>query len=136
MLCKSGGLGSSPPHVSGQPFPGAARLLSVVSSIAVCVACTSAETSMMSPSASRCGVSVSNSTEMVPASGGAGALTISAPRDCTWAASDDATWVVITSAANGQGDGSVSYRVAANAEPATRRAKIDVNQTAATIVQE
>jgi hypothetical protein len=74
--------------------------------------------------------------ETAPASGGAGTLTISAARDCTWAASNGAAWVVITSSANGQGEGSLAYRVAANSEPVMRRATIDVNTAVAAIVQE
>lgn len=84
----------------------------------------------------RCGVTVTNSMEMVPAAGAAGTLTVSAARDCAWAASNTAQWVVMTSATNGQGDGSIAYRVAANNAPATRRATIDVNSIAAAIVQE
>ena len=98
--------------------------------------CTSSQTSVTGPSSSRCGVTVSNSTEAMPASGGAGSLTVTAARDCTWAASNTAQWVVMTSATSGQGDGSIAYRVAANAAPAVRRATIEVNTASATIVQE
>jgi hypothetical protein len=79
---------------------------------------------------------VANSLETVPAAGGAGTLTVTAARDCTWAASNTAQWIVITSASNGQGDGSIAYRVAANTTPSSRRATIDVNTAAASIVQE
>ena len=73
---------------------------------------------------------------MVPASGGAGSLTVSTTRDCTWAASNTAQWIVITSATSGQGEGSIAYRVAANSAPAARRANIDVNTVSATVVQD
>ncbi len=91
---------------------------------------------MTGPSVTRCGVTVTNSMETAPSSGGAGTLSISAARDCAWAASNGAAWIAITSSSNGQGDGSVTYRVAANNEPTTRRATIDVNTTAAAITQE
>ena len=109
----------------------------VVLLAAAATSCTSSNTSVTSPStAARCGVTVTNSLETVPAAGAAGTLTVSATRDCAWAASNTAQWIVITSATNGQGEGSIAYRVAANTAPAPRRAAIDVNATSAAIVQE
>jgi hypothetical protein len=98
--------------------------------------CTSSETSVTAPSAPRCTVTVSNSMETVPASGGAGSLSVAAARDCTWAASNTAQWIVITSPTSGQGDGSIAYRVAANSAPSVRQASIDVNTASTAIVQE
>src|SRR5262249_50578549 len=37
---------------------------------------------------------------------------------CSWSATDDASWITITSGASGIGSGTVSYRVAANTGPA------------------
>ena len=71
-----------------------------------------------------------------PAAGGTGTLAIALGRDCTWAASSDAPWVVITSASSGQGGGSITYRVAANTESAPRHTTIDINTVKATINQE
>ena len=113
-----------------------ARWLLFILLLAATASCTSSNTSQTAPSVTRCGVTVTNSMEMVPAAGAAGTLTVSAARDCAWAASNTAQWVVMTSATNGQGDGSIAYRVAANNAPATRRATIDVNSIAAAIVQE
>jgi hypothetical protein len=108
----------------------------VVLLAAAAVSCTSSNTSVTTPSVPRCGVSITNSLETVPATGAAGTLSVSAARDCAWAASNTAQWIVITSATNGQGEGSIAYRVAANTAPAARRATIDVNTVAASIVQE
>ena len=102
----------------------------------VVASCTSSQTSVTAPGQARCGVTVTNSLESIPASGGAGSLTVSAARDCTWAASNAAPWIVLTSASNGQGEGSIAYRVAANSAPAARRATIEVNTASADIVQE
>ena len=112
----------------------AASLLLLVSLLHT--SCTSSQTSVTAPSSARCTVAVTNSMETVPASGGAGSLTVTAARDCTWAASNSAQWVVITSATSGQGDGSIAYRVAANSAPAVRQATIDVNTASTAIVQE
>ena len=104
--------------------------------VAAAASCTSSNTSVTAPTTTRCGVTVTNSLETVPAAGGAGTLTVSSERDCAWAASNTAPWIVITSGSNGQGDGSIAYRVAANTTPSSRRTTIDVNSAAATIVQE
>src|SRR5205823_879048 len=45
-------------------------------------------------------------------------------------------WIAITSAKSGQGSGSVDYRVDANAQPASRRATLDVNGTQIAVSQE
>src|SRR5436190_19310977 len=116
-------------------FAAACWHILIVLMAAASASCTSSNTSVTAPTASRCGVTVTNSLGNVPAAGGAGTLTVSAARDCAWAASNTAQWIVITSESNGQGDGSIAYRVAANNAPSSRRGTIDVNTVAATIVQ-
>jgi hypothetical protein len=74
--------------------------------------------------------------QSAPPSGGAGTLTISTSRDCTWAASSAVSWIVITSGSSGQGDGSAAYRIAANTEAAQRRGNIEVNSTQVAITQD
>jgi hypothetical protein len=122
------------------PFADGCRRILIVPIIfliaAAAASCTSSNTAVTAPTTTRCAVTVTNSLEMVPAAGGAGTLAVSAARDCTWAASNTVQWIVITSESNGQGDGSIAYRVAANNAPSGRRATIDVNTVAATIVQE
>lgn len=90
---------------------------------------------MTVPSASRCSINLTNSVETSPAGGGGGTLSVDVARDCAWAATSGAPWVVITSAANGQGDASITYRVSANNETTARQTTIDVNSVKATIKQ-
>src|SRR5688572_10172203 len=111
-----------------------ARLLALV--VISTASCTSTQQSTTGPSGLRCSISLKNSVETSPAAGGAGTLAVASGRDCTWTASSGAAWVVITSASSGQGDGSISYRVAANTESAPRRTTIDVDTVKATINQE
>ncbi len=98
-------------------------------------ACTNSDTSLLGPSGSRCGVTLTNSLETAPPSGASGTLTVTTARDCRWAASSGASWIVLTSSSNGQGDGAIEYRVAANQNPAARDAVIEVNDSRATIAQ-
>jgi Viral BACON domain/Putative binding domain, N-terminal len=57
---------------------------------------------------------------------GTGTFAVSAPGDCTWAATSSASWLVITSGNQGSGSSSVSYAVARNVDIADRSASITV----------
>jgi hypothetical protein len=96
--------------------------------------CSSSEVALTTPSAAKCHVTVAT-PDTVPAAGGSGSLAVTTTRDCTWAASTSAAWVVMTSVANGQGDGAIAYRIAANSDPSERTATIDVNDTSVAITQ-
>jgi hypothetical protein len=63
-------------------------------------------------------------------------VTVTTTRDCTWDASSGVNWIALTSTANGQGSGTVSFRVEPNGVPASRNGTIDVNGTTVTLTQE
>lgn len=58
--------------------------------------------------------------------GGTGSVRISAARECTWSAQSDAAWLRLSSPTEGQGEGSVQFTVAPNADPPSRTAQISV----------
>ena len=58
------------------------------------------------------------------------------PRDCTWNAATQASWIVLTSAVSGQGDGTVTFRVSENADPLVRNAAIAVADAQVAVTQE
>ena len=65
-------------------------------------------------------------------------MTIGVSRECGWTAASQVAWIQITSAASGQGDGSVTFRVAGNPDPVSRHGAMviadqptDVSQGAA-----
>src|SRR5688500_2957805 len=86
--------------------------------------------------ASRMGVALLAGLARLAAAGGAGTVAIAASRDCTWAASNAPSWITITSATNGQGEGTFTYRVSSNPDPVTRRGTIDVNSISVAVSQE
>src|SRR3954454_22373436 len=93
--------------------------------LAACGSSTS--TNVTSPSsAGRCQTTVTGNPVAFGASGGVGAITVSAARECAWTAASQAPWILLTSASEGQGDGSLSYRVVENADPVARRGAIAV----------
>src|SRR5438093_13572171 len=93
----------------------ASILFALLAAAASCGRATTISTT--SPSTPKCQVSIDNSLATAPASGANGSLTITTTRDCTWSASSGVNWIALTSAANGQGSGTVSYRVDANGVP-------------------
>jgi len=113
-----------------------AALAAALALALILTACGSSSVSVTGPSASKCDVTTENSMSSVPSGGAAGTITVTTTRDCTWAASTSASWVVITSGTNGQGSGTLGYRVAANTEVAARRATVDVNTTKVDIAQD
>jgi hypothetical protein len=69
-------------------------------------------------------------------SGGAGTISIGVARECTWSATSQAPWIAIASGAEGQGDGSVTYRVAENPDPVARQGTIAVTDRHVAVPQE
>ncbi len=89
---------------------------------------SSSVSSVTSPSTvQRCQTTVSAPTAAFGANGGTGTATVGAPRECTWTASAQASWISIIPPASGQGDGSLSFRVAENPDPVARQSTIAVS---------
>jgi hypothetical protein len=98
---------------------------------------TSSSISVTSPTAVKCQVAVENAArDAAPADGMSSSLAISTNRDCTWTASTSAAWIAITSATSGQGSETLTYKVAANAEPVQRRGTLEVNNTQVAVLQD
>ncbi len=89
---------------------------------------SSSETeSITAPSSSKCAVTVNVDGTPFSAGGGSGAIRIATNRDCQWTTKADTAWVTIAPPADGQGEGSVRFAVAANADPTSRTGGIAVN---------
>ena len=67
--------------------------------------------------------------------GGTRTFTVGAPADCSWTATSDAPWVVVTSGNQGSGTGTVSYAVAPNTGTTERAAFISVADRKFTVRQ-
>jgi glucose/arabinose dehydrogenase len=59
-----------------------------------------------------------------PASGGSGAVNVTASAECDWTAASGSPWITVTSGDSGSGDGAVQYRVAGNPGPRARRGSV------------
>jgi len=116
-----------------------ARLFAALGLSLMVVACgrASSSISLTSPTSPKCEVSVANSlSAAAPSAGMEGTLSVTTARDCTWSAATTSDWINLTAAKNGQGDGSIAYRITANPNPAQRRATIDVNNTQVLLLQD
>jgi len=76
-----------------------------------------------------CTYTLSASGATVPAAGGIGTFTVTAPVGCTWTAVTSATWISITSGASGSGNGTVAFTAAANPGASRSDAIVVAGQT-------
>ena len=112
-------------------------LLFALTMAAVSIACgSSGVTNTTGPTPTHCQVTATNSASSFGMSGGDGTVSISVARECSWTAAAQAAWISLTSAKDGQGDGSVTYHVAANADPVARRGSITVGDQHADVSQD
>lgn len=68
--------------------------------------------------------------------GGTGSLQVTAPAECDWTAVSSASWLSMTSASTGRGNGTIGYAVERNRSPETRSATITVADKTLTITQD
>ena len=100
------------------------------------VACGSSSINVTAPTDVKCKVTAANSGSSAPADGMTGTITVSTNRDCTWSASTTTQWIALTSAVTGQGEGTLTYRVAANPDPSPRHGTVKVNDATVDLAQE
>ncbi|MGB2714987.1 MAG: BACON domain-containing carbohydrate-binding protein [Vicinamibacterales bacterium] len=63
-------------------------------------------------------------------------MIVTVERECDWTADPSASWIVLTAGKQGQGDGTVAYRVVENVDPEARRGSIAVSGQSVQIAQE
>lgn len=103
---------------------------------AVAMGCGASSQNVTAPSTTKCTVTATADPAAFGPAGGTGTLSISTNRECQWTAAPSSEWIQIAAGASGQGDGRVAFSVAANADPAARRAAIAVGGQEIAITQE
>ena len=73
-----------------------------------------------------CTYSISPSSQQFNASGGTESVGVIAADDCSWTAKSNANWIVITSGSSGNGNGSVTYTVAASTGDSQRTGTMSI----------
>jgi hypothetical protein len=113
------------------------RLVPAVLFVVVAIAAASCETSSTisaGPDPVKCQVALA-SPPMMEAVGGNSSITVTTQPECAWTASTSASWISSLSPASGQGNGSVSFRVAANDGGSLREGTITINNEQARVSQ-
>ena len=73
-----------------------------------------------------CGLAIAPSFQSLPASGGTGSVNVIGEERCAWQAVSGASWITITSATVGIGNGTVTYSVAPNMSTSGRKGTITI----------
>jgi hypothetical protein len=104
---------------------------------AVSAACGgSSSNTLTAPSTTtRCAVNLQAVTSSLPSEGGAGAVTVSVNRECSWEAAADVGWITLTPPRAGQGSATLGFTVSSNPQPSTRRGGLIVNDSRVEITQ-
>lgn len=114
-----------------------AAVAAFAASVSACGSTAETTVNPASPTAAaRCQPSLGVPTSSYGPSGGTGTVAVTVARDCAWKATSGASWIVLTSGQEGQGDGTVAYRIAENSDPVSRRAAIAVEQQSVQLAQD
>jgi regulation of enolase protein 1 (concanavalin A-like superfamily) len=81
------------------------------------------------------GLSVAPASASFTSDGGTGTTSVSTPSGCPWTASSSASWLIVTSAASGAGNGTVQYQVAANVSGTSRTGSLYLGGATLTVMQ-
>ena len=82
-----------------------------------------------------CTYAVSPLTQSIVRAGGTAAFAVTAPAGCNWSASTQASWLTISSGANGTGNGTATFLVQPNASTQPRSASATIAGVTVTLVQ-
>ena len=82
-----------------------------------------------------CSFSATPSTQFFTAAGGAGSVSVTTTASCTWSATSNASWIVLTSSGTGSGNDPVTFEVRENFSGVTRQGTLTVAGQDITIIQ-
>jgi hypothetical protein len=105
-----------------------------VAAAAMVVGCETSSEVSSGPTPVKCQVTVS-SPGILEAAGGNSTISVTALPECAWTASTSAGWITGLSPTSGQGNGTVSFRVAANEGASVREGIIAINDERARVSQ-
>jgi len=89
----------------------------------------------VTPISGGCNYAISPPNATFTSAGGTSNLTVTASAGCSWAALSSTNWITITSGANGTGNGTVGFSVAANTNTTARSSTLLVAEHNVTVTQ-
>ena len=110
------------------------RIVLIVLAAAGVWGCETSSTVSQGPNPVKCLVTLA-APPMMDAGGGSGSLAITTQPECAWDVSSTSSWISGFTPPSGQGNGTVSFRVAANDGASTRDGMIVVNGEQARVSQ-
>ena len=117
-------------------LPRAAAALAAATILLFSLSCGSSSEILTTPSQPRCGLQLKAEQEAFTPDGGAGNIRITTNRECSWSVRTESAWLRLASPSSGQGDGTVPFTVAPNADPVSRAAAATVEDQRLQISQE
>lgn len=113
MMCQTTG---RDPGLHSTPRPWRAIAFGLVTAVGATLvaACGSTSTTSVGPTPQKCELTLQAGADAVSGSGGTRTVTIGAPPECTWRASAQVAWITGVTPASGQGNGQLTFSVAAN----------------------
>lgn len=123
------------PRTPGCCTPRRLHLLALVLAT-IAGACGPSSEITTGPSLVKCEVSLTGSPSVITADGGTGSITVATNPECVWTAASQASWINGVSPQSGQGNGSISFSVTANASTASREGQIVVNDAQLRVQQQ
>lgn len=106
----------------------------LVAAAAMAAGCETSSEVSSGPTPVKCQVTVST-PGMLDAVGGSSSISVTALPECAWTAATTSSWITGLSPTSGQGNGSVSFRVAANEGSSAREGIIAINDEQARVSQ-
>jgi len=82
-----------------------------------------------------CTYSIAPTSQSFSASGGTGSVSLTAPSNCLWTASSNASWISFTSGSTGSGNGTVGYSVGSNNSALARAGTLTIAGQTFTVTQ-
>jgi hypothetical protein len=86
-------------------------------------------------STASCSTTIAPASQSFPAIGGDGSITVTTEAGCDWAAVVNDSWITLTSASTGSGNGVVTYSVRGNATTSPRQGTMTVGGQTFTVTQ-
>jgi hypothetical protein len=85
--------------------------------------------------ASTCAYTLSATSATFAKTGGTGSVAVATSGGCTWSATSNSSWITITSGNSGNGNGVVTYQVAANTKKQNRTGTLTIAGRTFTVTQ-
>jgi Putative binding domain, N-terminal/Viral BACON domain len=104
--------------------------------VALCAACLACDSSTPTTPTPTCTYSLSTSSFSFQATGGSGAVTVTAGNQCTWTATSQSGWLSITGGSSGSGTAVVTFSAAPNAASAARAGTLSIAGLPVAVTQE